>query len=343
MSFSAIPRKPVPAGSLNQGWIYTDRAGSAAAGQTISAFYAARYRHSDRRVWQARLEAGEIHRNGRQLRADGSLAPGDRLAWHRPPWHEPPVPDQWQVVHDDGDILVIDKPSGLPVLPAGGFLEHTVLRLIEQRLRAASPGAALPRPVHRLGRFTSGLLVLARRPSTRAWLSALLRESTAAPESGCRKLYRALTQAGPLPIGVGERLEIHAPIARWPHPLLGQVWAAASAAGEAPGAASSGPAAAPLPAWSELHLLQVRPQAHLVEVAIRSGRPHQIRIHAASAGTPLLGDPLYLPGGLARPDALPGLGGYHLHAHRLVLLRPEGTWLELEAPLPPALELEPGG
>jgi 23S rRNA pseudouridine1911/1915/1917 synthase len=334
VSFSSIPRKPVPAGSLNQGWIYTDRAGSAAAGQKISAFYAARYRHSDQQVWQARLEAGEIHRNGQQLRADGSLAPGDRLAWHRPPWHEPPVPDQWQVVHDDGDILVIDKPSGLPVLPAGGFLEHTVLRLIERRQRdsAATAITGVPRPVHRLGRFTSGLLVLARQPATRAWLSALLRESTAAPESGCRKLYRALTQAGPLPIAVGERLEIHTPIGRWPHPLLGQVWAAASAADSA---------AAPLPAWSELHLLQVRPQAHLVEVAIRSGRPHQIRIHAASVGTPLLGDPLYLPGGQARPQALPGLGGYQLHAHRLVLPRPEGTWLELEAPLPPALELAP--
>ncbi len=353
----------MPAGSLNHGWIYTDRAGSAAAGQTISAFYAARYRHSDRQVWQARLEAGEIHRNGQQLRADGSLAPGDRLAWHRPPWHEPPVPDQWQVVHDDGDILVIDKPSGLPVLPAGGFLEHTVLRLIERRLHAsvATATTSVPRPVHRLGRFTSGLLVLARQPTTRAWLSALLRESTAAPagsaaaagtacHQGCRKLYRALTQAGPLPIAVGEVVPIDVPIGRWPHPLLGQVWAAAAAEGGGPGAASEGvglgavaadAAATPLPAWSELRLLQVRPRAHLVEVAIRSGRPHQIRIHAACIGTPLLGDPLYLPGGQARPEALPGLGGYHLHAHRLVLPRPEGTWLELEAPLPSALELKP--
>ena len=75
------------------------------------------------------------------------------------------------VVHVDDHLLVLNKPSGLPVLPAGGFLEHTLLK----QLQAWAPEA---RPVHRLGRFTSGLLVCARRPATRAWLSAQLRDST---------------------------------------------------------------------------------------------------------------------------------------------------------------------
>lgn len=109
------------------------------------------------------------------------------------------MPARWDVIHDDGDLLVIDKPSGLPVLPAGGFLEHTVLRLLERQTAAGPAGAPPPRPVHRLGRFTSGLLVCARRPATRAWLSQRLRESSAAGEGeapSCRKLYRALLTPG---------------------------------------------------------------------------------------------------------------------------------------------------
>ena len=74
---------------------------------------------------------------------------------------------------DDGDLVVINKPRGLPVLPAGGFLEHTLLIQLQQRHQADPLG--LPRPVHRLGRFTSGLLVCARQPLSRAWLSAQLR------------------------------------------------------------------------------------------------------------------------------------------------------------------------
>ena len=165
----------LPAG-LNAGWTYRDRVERPAA--SVAAFYASRYPHSPLAEWQGRLAAGEIHRNGEPLHADAPLAAGERLAWHRPPWREEAVPATWQVVHDDGDLLVIDKPSGLPVLPAGGWLEHTALRLLERRHRQDPRG--LPRPVHRLGRFTSGLLVCARRSATRRWLSASLRESTAA-------------------------------------------------------------------------------------------------------------------------------------------------------------------
>lgn len=314
----------LPAAS-NRGWIYRDPIRAEQAGVSVLTFYAARYRHSDRAAWRQRLAAGEIQRNGTRLWADGALAAGDQLQWHRPPWEEAAVPGSWQRLFDDGDLLVIDKPSGLPVLPAGGFLEHTLLRLLERR--HGDDAAGVPRPVHRLGRFTSGLLVCARRPTTRAWLSAQLRESTAGAERPCRKLYRALTEPIPMPLKVGESITLTTPIGCRPHGLLGQVWCAAGD-GE-PGA---------LAARSTLSLLERRPGADLVEVTIASGRPHQIRIHAAALGAPLLGDPLYLPGGLARAEALPGEGGYRLHAHRLTLLRPDGESLELEAPVPEGLE-----
>ncbi|MCP9888025.1 RNA pseudouridine synthase [Cyanobium sp. ATX 6A2] len=318
--------------------------GPEATGLAVSAFYAGCYRHSDQDVWRQRLAAGEICRNGQQLRADVVLAAGDRLSWHRPPWHEPAVPVLPGPLVDDGDLVVFNKPSGLPVLPAGGFLEHTLLRQIEHQLAAAElDGAAgLPRPVHRLGRFTSGLLLCARRPASRAWLSALLRESTAAPARAdaapCRKTYRALLQP-PAPgspllaLLPGTSLDLTTPIGRRSHALLGQVWAAAE---------SQDPSA--LPARSRLRLLRrggegcgrddQAAEAWLVEVAIATGRPHQIRIHAAAAGAPLLGDPLYRRGGMASAEALPGDGGYRLHAHRLRLPTPEGGVLELEAPLP---------
>ncbi|MFM7733202.1 MAG: pseudouridine synthase, partial [Cyanobium sp.] len=286
--------------SLNSGWTYRDRVDSGSAGMTVSAFYAARHRHSGQAVWLERLAAGEIELNGRGLRVDRPLAAGDRLAWHRPPWREGAVPAGWSVVHDDGDLLVIDKPAGLPVLPAGGWLEHTVLRLLERRHRQDPAG--VPRPVHRLGRFTSGLLVSARARASRAWLSGALRESTAAAGAaawpaagaageespGCRKIYRALLVPGVLDLRLGEACWIGTRIGRRPHRRLGRIWCAAD--GSCPG---------DLVACSRLTLLERRPQADLVQVAIRTGRPHQVRIHCAALGAPLLGDPLYLPGGLA--------------------------------------------
>jgi 23S rRNA pseudouridine1911/1915/1917 synthase len=305
--------------AFNEGWAYRDRIRAPAL---ASAYFAARYPHSDQQTWRQRLAAGEIWRNGQQLRADGTLAAGDRLVWHRPPWQEASVPVLPGPLFDDGDLVVFNKPSGLPVLPAGGFLRHTVLGQL-QALVAGSP-----RPVHRLGRFTSGLLVCARSASARAWLSAQLRQCTAC------KLYRALLNL-PLPGSPlqalardhGPAVVVETPIGRRPHPALGTIWCAADPAD---------PQA--LPSHSCFRLVEQRPAAWLVEVAIATGRPHQIRIHAAAAGAPLLGDPLYWPGGQAGPEALPGDGGYCLHAHRLQLSRPDGSQLELEAPLPPVLQ-----
>ena len=307
--------------AFNQGYPYRDRVDRPAA--SIADFYAERYRHSDQTVWQERLAAGEIWCNGQQLRADAVLAAGDRLVWHRPPWQEAAVPvlSERAIVFDDGDLLVLNKPSGLPVLPAGGFLEHTLL----VQLQALAPAA---RPVHRLGRFTSGLLVCARRPATRSWLSAQLRDSTSGSEApvavgSCRKLYRALCEPVSSDWAIGESRVITSAIGKRPHPLLGEIWCMAE----------SGDTSA-LSSRSEITLIERRPQGCLVDVAITTGRPHQIRIHTASIGAPLLGDRLYVTGGIANLGALPGAAGYRLHAYRLRLQLPVGNAMQLEAPLP---------
>jgi 23S rRNA pseudouridine1911/1915/1917 synthase len=93
------------------------------------------------------------------------------------------------------------------------------------------------------------------------------------------------------------------------------------------------------PAISHVRVLAVREGRALVAVTIPTGRPHQIRIHLAAAGHPLVGDPLYVEGGVPDLDpALPGEGGYRLHAYRLALAHPAtGERLELECAPPPEL------
>ena len=309
--------------ALNRGWTYHDRVMPRDAGVAISAFYATRYAHSPVEVWRRRLQAGQLSRNGLVCHQDCRLERGDQLAWRRPPWQEPEVPLRFEVIHDDGDLLVVNKPSGLPVMPAGGFLEHTLLH----RLALSEPDQP-PRPVHRLGRGSSGLVVCARQASTRSWLSAALRDSTAtlartADPSGarCTKTYRALVRAGVLP----QQGVMGTAIGMVPDPCCGHLWAALATG---------------LPSESRYELLERSPLGDLVTVTILSGRPHQIRIHMARAGAPLVGDPLYAPGGGRRcgSTALPGDMGYQLHAHRLVLSAPAGTVpLSLEAPLPAGL------
>lgn len=297
-------------GSVNQGWIYCDRITAADAGQRVLEFYTTRYPHSPAADWLGRLQAGQIRLQGQIASGQEILVAGQQLAYHRPPWEEPPVPLGYTVLHEDDQVLVIDKPAGLPVLPGGNFLHHTLLHQLQQ----AYPDSP-PLPVHRLGRGTSGLMVLARSRSARAHLSRQFRHATdqggaAGHRSGLQKTYRALIAPGDCP----PHLMINTPIGKLPHPTLGYVY----------GACLEGRVA-----HSQVTLLERGPRANLVEVVIRTGRPHQIRIHLAAAGYPLLGDPLYTSGGVPRlapgaPVALPGDGGYFLHAYRLEFIHPSG-------------------
>lgn len=294
--------------ALNRGFSYREQIGPGAAGVTVRAHLARTYGHSDQAAWDARIAAGQVELDGHVAAGDATLRSGQQLVWHRPPWHEPDVPLAFAVVYEDADLVALDKPSGLPTMPAGGFLDHTLLTLVQARFGAVHP-------MHRLGRCTSGVVVFARSAAAAAALGRAWRARDVVKD------YRALVDGAP----AWETLAIRQPIGRVLHPQLGFVHAACVDGVEAHSVAT---------------VVERRDDTALVDVRIATGRPHQIRIHLAAVDHPLNGDPLYASGGRPRAVApgLPGDGGYLLHARSLTLIQPtSGAALRLEAQLPPAL------
>jgi 23S rRNA pseudouridine1911/1915/1917 synthase len=269
------------------------------------------YSHSTPEVWQQNLNNGEVTLNGVTASGNESVTSGQTLVWNRPPWIEPNAPQHFEVLLDDPHLLAVSKPSGLPTLPGGGFLENTLLRLVQKHTPNANP-------VHRLGRGTSGIVLFAKTPLAASHLTA----NWNTPK--VQKIYRALAQN----IAQRDTYEILTPIGLVPHPRLGSVWAA-NPNGK--------------PSKSLAKVISRNPSTTTFEVSLYSGRPHQIRIHLASIGHPLVGDPLYGLTGqpLENLPGLPGDGGYLLHAQFLTFHHPiSGEQINLEAALPSGFLLQ---
>ena len=291
---------------LNHGYAYRTIIDARHAGRTLLAHLASLYPHSTPQAWQKSLNAAEVTLDGIPASGLEALIAGQTLVWNRPPWHEPDTPQHVQILFEDSHILAVNKPAGLPTLPGAGYLQNTLLHLVQQH----SPQA---NPVHRLGRATTGIVLFAKTLQAAAALTAAWNTPS------IRKIYRALAQHP----ATENQYDIRTPIGLVPHRRLGTVWAA-DPSGK--------------PSRSVATVLSRTPSTTTFEVALHSGRPHQIRIHLASIGHPLVGDPLYGPTGqpLAHLPGLPGDGGYLLHAHTLRFPHPvTAKPMHLEAPLPP--------
>jgi len=298
----------------NEGYAYRSVIGNECDGEVLLSHLARVYGHSDELSWQGRIARGEVMLDGVVAGGEEVVRRGQELVWNRRPWVEPDVPREFEVLFEDEWLLAVNKPSGLPTLPGGGFLENTLLRLVRKRWAEVSP-------VHRLGRGTSGIVLFAKTAE------AAGKVLTSWNTDEVEKVYWAVAA------GVAEldAYDIQKPIGLVGYERLGRVWAA-----DAGGKASR----------SVARVVLRGEAVTLFEVKLFSGRPHQIRIHLASIGYPLVGDPLYGLGGLPLGGlaGLPGDGGYRLHAGRLRLRHPfSGEVMEVKAALPDGLKSISGG
>lgn len=280
-------------GATNSGWIYRTRVSPEAAGASVLAFHVARYRHSDEAAWRAAIDLGRVLVNGHRVRPEQPLVVGDELEFHRAPWREPEAPESFTVAFEDEHVLVVVKPANLQVLPAGPFSARTLLNLV----RASDASRAEAAPAHRLGRGTSGLIAFGKTAAARSSLSRQLRELALG------KTYLAWVEGERLPTSFAARQ----PIARVPHGPL-TIHAAAQHG---------------RPSLTRVRVLRREGGRTLVAAQPITGRPDQIRIHLAAAGAPIVGDPLFGPGGVPKSDAPPGVGGYLLHSAGLKFTHPQ--------------------
>ena len=279
---------------LNRGYRYRERVRRSGVARTLLEHLSATYPHSCRDEWARRIRAGEVRVGAVPGRCDERVREGDEITWDRPPWEEPDVPRSFAILYRDEHVLAVAKPRGLPTVPAGGFLENTLLAVV----RELDP---LATPLHRLGRGTSGIVLFGRTKAARSGLARDWRDGKV------ERVYRGLVAGTP----ATREFTIDTPIGLVHHSILGAVHGAS----QRPGAK---------PARTDVRVVSSGSKTSVVELKIHTGRPDQIRIHVSSAGHPLVGDPLYGRGGVPRTDsrALPGDGGYWLHAARVAFTHP---------------------
>jgi 23S rRNA pseudouridine1911/1915/1917 synthase len=257
-------------------------------------------------------DAGRVRLDGREVVKSERLRPGSWLEVELPdaagPAPDPePVPGL-VVVHDDDDLVVVDKPVGVAAHPSPGWTGPTVVGgLAAAGYRIATSGAAERQGVvHRLDVGTSGLMVVAKSEYAYSRLKQAFRDRTV------DKTYHALVQGHPDPL-VGT---IDAPIGR--HPTADWKWAVV-AGGK--------------PSVTHYEVLEAFRAACLVEVHLETGRTHQIRVHFSALRHPCVGDLTY--GADPRLAEQLGLQRQWLHAARLGFTHP-GTeaWVEFVSSYP---------
>lgn len=256
------------------------------------------------------LRSGEVRVNSGRVGPDYRLRPGDRI--RLPPVRmararasAPAPPLELPVIHEDAALLAVNKPAGLAV-HGGSGISHGVI----ERLRAARPHERFLELVHRLDRDTSGVLLVARKRSALTALHRMLRAGE------MEKDYIAVV-AGRWQRG---ECELRAALHKY-----------VTAAGERRVAVRQ----AGRPAVTQVRPLAASDRFSVLALRLLTGRTHQIRVHLAHAGHPVIGDAKYGDFALNRRIARSGAARPMLHARRIAFAHPtDGGRLCLEAPLP---------
>jgi len=259
---------------------------------------------------QQLINEGFITVNGKTVKPSLKLIPGDKVAVTIPP--EPPStlePENipLNIVYEDADLLVLNKPAGLAVHPAPGHPSHTLANAILNYLPNLAEDADSGRPgiVHRLDKDTSGLILVAKNRMAQANLSEQFKSRAVS------KSYLVLVRGKLTP----EKGIIEADIGR--DPRHRQRMAVVANGREA---------------RTDYRVIRYYGNYTLLEIKPETGRTHQIRVHLAAIGFPVVGDATY---GIASPI----IARQFLHASRIGFKLPStGEYVEFESALPPDLE-----
>ena len=284
----------------------------------LDRWFRRRFPHLSHGRLEKLLRTGQVRVDGRRVQSSTRLEPGQKV--RVPPLGEAPPPSmvpqpavserdarslQQTVLYKDEDVLAINKPSGLAVQGGTGLDRH--LDAMLDALRFGSPER--PRLVHRLDRDTSGVLLLARHVRAAAELAEAFRRKD------CRKVYWAVVVGVPKP--ATGRIEL--PLSKLP-----------GRAGERIAPDEEGKSAI-----TEYRMIDhAGRQVSWLELQPLTGRTHQLRVHCAAIGTPILGDRKY--GGRADfLSAQQAARRLHLHARSIELRRADGRTISVTAPPPP--------
>ncbi len=287
------------------------------AGKRLDVFLREQMPLYSRARLQKWIRAGRVRAAGEALKSSYLLRGGEVLEVEPealPPLKAEPEALPLKILYEDRDVVAIDKPAGMVVHAGAGCRSGTVVNALLHRFQSLSSlgGELRPGIVHRLDRYTSGVLLVARHDLAHRRLAAQFASRST------EKTYLALVHG----ILARDQGRIEKPIAR--DPLKRVRMTARLGRGR--------------PALTEYRVLRRFEQGFtLVEVRIHTGRTHQIRVHFASLGHPVAGDRLY--GAPAKIKNRPPLNRYFLHAHRIRFLHPmSGIPVVVESPLPAELE-----
>lgn len=229
---------------------------------TVLAFLTAHFASVPQDVWLARMAQGKVvDEFGILVTPERPFQSRLRLYYYRDVPHEPRIPFEEVILYQDAHLIVVDKPHFLPVMPSGGYLQETVLVRLKRRL-----GIDTLVPIHRIDRDTAGLVMFSVQPASRGAYAALFRE---------RDIHKTYEAVAPWRADLVFPLTRESRIQEAGHFMLQH---------EVPGVPN---------AMTHMEVIEVCGALARYRLRPVTGQRHQLRVHMAALGLPIVGDGLY--------------------------------------------------